>query len=235
MLFSCTKESIKNIQVPSNGKISGRVILSTRNFYFTNESQGVSVNIPELNQTTQTDSSGLYIFRNIPQGTYTLCFQKQGFGDLMIFNVNCYGNGEVNPDVIHLYNNPTYTFYDLYVHPNDTNYNLSVGFNTHDPDQVTMQAVMAFGLTPDFSINDKSCLYICAISSIHDNSHNFTYVNYSDLVILLEYMGKETKDKTIYIKLYPYDYSVSGYKDLRTGKYIYSPLGKPSTAQFIMP
>ena len=200
MVISCTKKTTNIIPgTLSNGKISGTVILAEdANVYSTNRNQGVTVSIPELNLTTQTDSSGLYSFSNIPQGTYSINFQIQGFGDFKIFNLNCYGGGEINPVLVYLYKNPTYTFNNLSANASidpgiyDTVYNLKIDFNLNGWFNLSPTGIVALGLTPDFSINDKSCLSAIEIES-SSNTNNSVYLTFTDFVTVLRFLGVKIK------------------------------------------
>jgi iron complex outermembrane receptor protein len=60
------------------GTISGTVHLGTEETVL----HEVSVRIVELKQTTTTDQSGQYSFKNVPAGKYTLIAHQEGFGDV---------------------------------------------------------------------------------------------------------------------------------------------------------
>lgn len=59
------------------GTISGTVISDTNR----QPVAGVSVEIPRLKRSTQTDENGFYQFVNLPSGTYTLVTHIEGFSD----------------------------------------------------------------------------------------------------------------------------------------------------------
>lgn len=57
--------------VPETNKIRGTVTVAGI------QEQGVEVKIKELNKTTKTDANGVYEFKDISDGTYTLIFSKE--------------------------------------------------------------------------------------------------------------------------------------------------------------
>ncbi len=244
VLFSCTRETHDVLELPANGKIRGQAVLvENNNFYAYNASQGIKVSIEGTGMTTITDSAGLYSFNNLPFGSYTVSFSKPGYGSTKIFNLSCYGNGEVDVNRTLVCKYPAYGFYHLLPSSysigkpsGDTSYHLTLDIFCKDEVGTTIDnisAILAFGLEKDFTLDDKSCLYFTQLNYINPNSATGLNIEYTEFVKIIKYWRLYMKGQKIYLKAYPYN-SYSGYTDLARGKMIHAAIGTPATTSFII-
>ncbi len=239
LMLSCTKETIVTHTSPSDGILTGRVIIA--NIPDPLAKMGVRVSLPDINMSTLTDSNGLYTIKNIPMGTYSILFQKEGCADFRIFNYISYGKGEIKYPVTVLYKNPVFTFDSLVTSPKkvirvpgDTGYFVGIDFSFNNPDKSEMSGALVFGIKPDVALNNSNCLLSTAYSPIPNNPNVYSNYDITEFVRSLRYMGLHPGGTTIYIKLYPCNY-LSSYKDPKTGKYICPAIGPPASASFKIP
>ncbi len=183
----------------------------------------------------------MYSFSNNPIGTYTFVFEKPGFGDYKIFNFNSLGAGEADVNQVNLYRNPDYLFYDLTEIPalviatdGSNRYYLDVDFKKNDPKHTDMQGVLAFGMTPDFSLNDNSCIFVYIYYNIDPTRDLLLTIDITEFARILSFSGVTIKGTTVYSKLYPLA-SASIYTDLVSGNVMYPAFGTSTNTNFILP
>jgi hypothetical protein len=74
----------------TNCAISGYA--SLRESFGENTNIRVVANSPYGQSVTQSGEGGLYMFTGLGNGTYSLNFQKEGYGDVKMYNIQLFGN-----------------------------------------------------------------------------------------------------------------------------------------------
>jgi len=87
------------------GNWVGYVVLSEANGSLITDKSGVTVTVSNASSlstssltapiSVTTNAEGKFVVRNLENGTYTLTFSKEGFGDMKYFNVGFSGDGDV--------------------------------------------------------------------------------------------------------------------------------------------
>jgi hypothetical protein len=75
------------------GNIMGRVELHDEDVNLIGNNSGVTVTLKGTNYSSQTDSSGNWLLKDVPAGIYDVIFSKPGYDTLFVFGYQFIGNG----------------------------------------------------------------------------------------------------------------------------------------------
>ena len=256
LFLSCTKETIHETNeiklvkdtTGGTGTISGSFSYFPTYGYFTHFIKGASISIENTNIKAVTDTNGYFTLENVPSGTYTISFHKDSFGTIKVFNYCFLGRGQAFIQPVYTYQKPVYTFSGLkdslvqgFTQTGDTIYAFKGNIKIlHLDSAVSIKALIAFGLSPDFSINDalKLPYGILNLSGVKDSSPVGYFL--TNTIYFLNQNNIHYHGVKIYVKIYPYPifmnnfYYTSDYTDPIKGDQFTS-LGEPVTSQFIIP
>lgn len=73
--------------------IKGKALLAKGRYDQEATSNGIRVEVEGTNLSTTTDDAGSYTLSNVPEGTYTFRFSKQGYGDIRFMSIGIQGGG----------------------------------------------------------------------------------------------------------------------------------------------
>src|SRR5437764_14365972 len=92
ILFSGCKETTV-VSPAAPGNITGYVQLYDTLSQPLADQSGVTVSLPGTSISAQSDRSGKWTLQNVPPGTYTIFFSKDGYSSMKDFNLQFIGNG----------------------------------------------------------------------------------------------------------------------------------------------
>jgi hypothetical protein len=110
ILFISCKETVVSSGIP--GDIIGSVQVYDTNYVPMTDNGGVKVSLEGTAYSTLSDASGKWHLTNIPAGTYTLVFSKDGYGIAKQQNFEFTGNGTLLYDLLN-YVNGIHTLYPI--------------------------------------------------------------------------------------------------------------------------
>ncbi len=251
IISSCTKEiTVIQKTTPVNdttakGPVSGPVAGIVRCYTETGKNlplSGVKVSIENTNISAISDASGNFILPGVTEGVYTIVYSKDSFGTKKTFNFP-YPSGGLNP--VFMIKKPVEVFsalVDSLVYtlatPPDTLFYLLGSCNISNVDtKYEMLALIAFGLTPDFDVNDAFKLPTATGYCLAGNNTFKLQVDLSELLFYLKSNFPAYHGKKIYVKVYPFPYITSGYDGFDYTDPIngiqYTAIGTPVAGQFI--
>ena len=194
---------------------------------------GVTISILGANLTASSDVNGKFTIENIPQGTYKIKYEKQGF-DYWMQQVYITGNGTVELAIRNLFKLPSlneqvYTFtYDGYIVA-DSSYNFTATFNSSSFIITKTTLVTPFSTKVDVNITDpaKSIQYVDALRLNIDNT-NIVNANQVKFKIGKNFL-KQYSGHGIYMKAFTTrPNTVANIFDSQSGLYYYSNFTIPS-------
>lgn len=104
---------IGTIQVTQTGAIQGKATLADQTHH-----EGISVYIPGLSMQAATDATGTYLINDVPEGTYNLFSEKDGYAAASLNITVTSGATAVAGDIIMSADPAVQTTYDPVVNPN---------------------------------------------------------------------------------------------------------------------
>jgi hypothetical protein len=224
IIFGCSNSNDTSSASTQRGSLSGHVIVyDTLPF----PQLGVTVSLFSTNFKTETDSAGFWTINDIPAGTYTVLYSKEGFGTLKNIAFQFNGNGEVFTPTVYFSRQLTNTF--IIADP--------IASNNY------------FGINVRNSLNKFESLYIVVIGSDsvlkYDDNHNLISLvsvdeTPRDSNFKSHYMplpsGRFYSGKKYYVCVYARGGDAGSYYDPETDQIIYVNVGpKSNTLSFIIP
>ena len=250
--ISCTKETINESPGGSGGtgtiygivnyapSSSGSTVIPLK---------GVTITISGANATTTSDSTGIFTFKNVGIGSYTVTYHKDGYGDIKTFNFQFMGNGQGYLDPVTMTHTPDFKFFSLKDSMNinipffgDTNYTINGVFNISHPDSMDMNYIMTFATSKDATINSPNLLYTNSDNIAAQNQLEVFSLDMTNAIYTMRSLGMKTHNTYIFIKVYPVPSTSRGYGYGNYGDYTdpikgvqFTSVGEPLSGQLYLP
>ena len=255
--FSCTKQTVHEITNVQNTNdtttdkgvirtISGLVSFYTPLGSIPLPIPGAKVWIENTNISAISDSSGIFVLKNVPEGTYTIAYTKDNFGLVRLFNFYFPGYGEAYLGQAVLHPLANYTFYDVHDSANkgvvslgDTDYLLNGYLHVKNPDAVNpMGMLIVFGNSVSTDITTGAYIGYSFLSMAPGIQLNNFSTSIYYLKNLMKTRNLPVHGVTVYFKAYPcvptYNGVTYDYTDpVKGGQY--TSLGPPVSGQFVLP
>lgn len=233
LLVSCSTEDKEIVpEVPTKGTIKGSVNLyDEKPVPVANSGMKVTVEglTPEI--STLTDEDGSYSLAEVPFGTYTLVFEKEGYGTYKRFNIK-HAVSESSTFVIgapSLGQKSSTQITKVETTVSGEGVTLSV---TTDPSAYNANKLyVRYFMSTSANVDSEDYMYDSGTLQIGINPRDFALTR-----SVLEERGF-TSGQTVYVKFYGDSYWNNEYKDMNLDKMIFPNLNKNtvSAVSFIVP
>jgi len=223
LLFACTKNTYNTELLPTpTATISGKVLLYDSTGNALTNLKGAAVSLDSTNYSATTDSTGMYVIKNIPAGLYTFTFSKVGYYTHKVFNVNVLGAKTTEPE-------PTQSLFM----PSNVVANVSQITLFYANDVPMFNVGVSIVTQSATYINDNVVVFVSASSSVSSSNYTTSFVisNVQGQGNLVGSLFNPSLYFSIGSTLYFTAYATSAktfYTDPTTGKTVYEGLGPAS-------
>lgn len=234
-IFSCKKKDHQDQPTtPTTGTLTGTVQTWDDKMNQINDKGSITVSIQSGgdSSSTLTDTTGKFVFNNLPFGTYNLTFSKAGYGTMKMFGVQHAYNASQTPTVVSNINFGKIAATGVSsLGVRDTviygmpGIRFSYGFT---PKPATTDTVFArFFLGTDSTVSSTNYTAVDSLRTIQFQV--FVPVGFTDST--LKTMGF-TSGQTVYFRMYGDSYVSNSYVDSATGKRVF-PNVNPTTPKAV--
>lgn len=225
LLMSCSKKNTTEVLPTPTGSLTGRVVLNNSQGAVVENAAGVTVSLDSTSYNTTTDSLGNYTLKNIPQGIYTITYNKSGYSIHKMIDVTIdAGNAPIVASYVNLYEPSSVQITSFSAKLDSPNVNVSVTINP--PSSNSSFAYYA----PTVLVFMSTSPSVSSVNYISTYNIDFQYGNGNSISedISSYYLNYPSGSK-IYLIAYPNSYNEDSYLNPATGRTVYEGLGTPSS------
>lgn len=221
----CCEDSI--FYTKPTGTITGYVDLMYQSSF-----EGVKVTVDQVNKHAYSDSTGKWVIKNLPQGTYTFTFSKEGYGTYKYFGYNFVGGGDDyfsthgNLAPVNIYKIPEYSIKDININIEtympDFNV-INISGNLSEYVEEGYKVIVFIGLSEEVSYESGYHIFSnCSYYIFSDSTYSIGIDVNNDLYQIGLEPGTD-----IYIRVYSGCYG--GYHDPQKDDFIHTALNPNSS------
>lgn len=217
--------------VDTGGWISGKVSLYDAFGNSLTSSSQVSITIEENKLSTQTDSTGYYFFKGVKSGTYTLVYEKAGFGSSkaqgLVYKPGDKGSYNAELAMLPAFTLSSATLKDTTWFTNNIAGMYYRALSSETNTNAAAVAIISNSINPSIE-NPASYIYDMPVSLLSKTVDYNRFVSYQ---FLRDNYGSYKTEK-LYIKIYPVAKQAGFYTDIKLKRPIYTAHGSALAQTF---